>query len=65
MLYLGVEMFYSIKEDMNLIHIQDRIDKLLVTLKDHLKDASPNQIMHIKRELNQLITSRLSEINSK
>lgn len=56
-------MPYSLTDDIHLIQIQDRIDKLLILLKDKLKDATPNQISHIKRELNQLIAQRLAEIN--
>jgi hypothetical protein len=55
-------MPYSVIDDIKLIQIQDRIDKLLVLLKDQLKDASPSQITHIKRELNQLVAQRLNEI---
>ena len=53
---------YSVIDDIKLIQIQDRIDKLLVLLKDQLKDASSSQITHIKRELNQLVSQRLNEI---
>lgn len=55
-------MPYSLNDDIKLIQIQDRIDKLLVLLREQLKDATPNQISHIKRELNQLIAQRLNEI---
>jgi hypothetical protein len=55
-------MPYSVIDDIKLIQIQDRIDKLLVLLKDQLQDASPSQITHIKRELNQLVAQRLNEI---
>jgi hypothetical protein len=55
-------MPYSVIDDIQLIQIQDRIDKLLVLLKDQLQDASPSQITHIKRELNQLVAQRLNEI---
>lgn len=56
-------MPYSLSDDIKLIQIQDRIDKLLVLLKEQLKDATPTQISHIKRELNQLVAQRLAEIN--
>ncbi len=55
-------MPYSISDDMKLIQIQERIDKLLVLMKDHLKDATPNQINSIKRELNHLVAQRFAEI---
>jgi hypothetical protein len=55
-------MQYSLSEDIKLIEIQDRIDQLLIMLKEQLKNASPTQIVHIKRELNLLISQRLSEI---
>lgn len=54
-------MPYSIADDYKLIQIQDRIDKLLVLMRDHLKNASTSQVKHIKRELNQLINQRLNE----
>jgi len=55
-------MPYSISDDLKLIQIQDRIDKLLVLLKDHLKDANPTQIQHIRREINHLVSQRFNEI---
>lgn len=58
-------MPYSIQEESKLIHIQERIEQLLSLLKEHLREASPNQIMHIKRELNQLIVDKLAEIKGK
>ena len=57
-------MPYSLNEDMKLIQIQDRIDKLLVLLQEHLKDASPNQRKHIRREISNLVTQRLAENNT-
>ena len=58
-------MPYSIQEESKLIHIQERIEQLLSLLKEHLREAPPNQIMHIKRELNQLIVDKLAEIKGK
>jgi len=55
-------MPYSISDDLKLIQIQDRIDKLLVLMKDHLKDATPTQIQHIRREISHLVTQRFNEM---
>lgn len=55
-------MPYSLSDDMKLIQIQDRIDKLLVLMKDHLKDATPTQIQHIRREISHLVTQRFNEM---
>jgi len=57
-------MPYSIEQDLKLIKIQNHIDRLLIMLQEHLKDAKPIQVKHIKRELNNLITQRFSEIKS-
>jgi len=57
-------MPYSIEQDLKLIKIQNHIDRLLIMLQEHLKDASPIQVKHIKRELNNLITQRFSEIKT-
>jgi len=57
-------MPYSIEQDLKLIKIQNHIDRLLIMLQEHLKDAKPIQVKHIKRELNNLITQRFSEIKT-
>jgi len=57
-------MPYSIEQDLKLIKIQNHIDRLLIMLQEHLKDANPIQVKHIKRELNNLITQRFNEIKT-
>ena len=57
-------MPYSIEQDLKLIKIQSHIDRLLIMLQEHLKDANPTQVKHIKRELNNLITQRFNEIKT-
>lgn len=52
-------MQYSLSQDIKVISNLTKIEKLIIELKDILKDATPLQVKHIKREINQLV-ARLS-----
>lgn len=58
-------MPYSLEQDVKLIQIQSHIDKLLIMLKDHLKNATHTEIMAIKRELTNSINQKFNEMKNK